>query len=118
MPPLRHRPPDSKEPSILRCELDDDGLTQRGVRQPVCEHDPSLFRCAFPRARPGDVHDVVVLEAAGIAHAQHLHGDPPRILTQNPSSTPRRILRTAQAEEQRDTEHGPSETLDGEGTGA
>src|SRR5687767_1203692 len=45
-----HRSPDSKESSILRCELDDDGLTKRGVRQPVCEDDPSLLRCALSRA--------------------------------------------------------------------
>ena len=87
------------------------------MRQAVGDHDPSLLRRALARSRPGDVHDVVVLEAARIARVHHFHGYSPCIFTQNPAATPRRIFGPSQAEEQRDTKHGPCEQKCGEGTG-
>jgi acyl carrier protein len=88
------------------------------MRHTIDEHDPPLLRRALPRPCPGDVHDVMVLETGLIARAHNFHRDPSRILTQNPSSTTRRILGPTQAEEQRDAEHGPGEAQCGEGTGA
>src|ERR1051325_2982143 len=96
-----YRLSNAEQMTVFRVEFDDDRVVQRGVRNAVAEHQPARAVAA----RIGDVNHLVALELRALS--EDVQRDVRRVVAQNPSMPPRRIVGTAQRDERDRADRNP-----------